>query len=170
MRRKIKQKLWPAFTAVAVGMTLVFVLFSSSHFPRRAAEGAVGLGLVLLGASQWRRASRHMDERPAEEVVDVATVVVDAEGSAEIVLGPEIPVVNPKLYLTAHGRPVVVEDAWHEEVSVLSCPRSIAYWHHGVVYPGVLSDKRTLRILLRNEGFAPATVRARVTTTKKAEE
>ena len=162
--RRIQQILWPAFTAVAVGMTLVFMLLSSSHFPRRAVEGGIGIGLVLVCASLWHRTSCREKKSASEIIVDQATVVVDARGSAEIILGPQKPITNPTLYLATRGRPITVEDAWHEEVSVLSSPRLTTYWNRGVVYPGVLDSRRVLRVLLRNEGRTPALVWARVTT------
>jgi hypothetical protein len=156
-----------AFAAIVTGMALMFVLLSSSSVSSRFLVGLLGLGTGLTGLSLWRR-SRKKESR--EVAVCKETVLVDSEGSAEILFAPSSPMEDTVLYLSAHGRPVSVEDVWHADVSTVSVPRSVLYWRKGVTYPGTVSADCPLRVLVRNTGYAPAAVRAVLSARKTHKE
>jgi len=148
-----------AFSAISTGMALVFVLLSSSAVSTRLLIGLLGAGIALTSWSLWRH-SRKKTPGDREAVVCKETVLVDVDGSAEIFFGPSSPMEDPVLYITAHGRPVSVEDVWHAGVSTVSVPRSILYWAKGVSYQGTVSAESPMRVLVRNQGYAAAAVRA----------
>jgi hypothetical protein len=149
---------WLYVAASATGAALLCMILTSWATSTRLTGGIAGVGIALIALSHWRRKIRR-EHVLKETVVDVATVLVDAESRAEILFGPAAPVMNPKLVMSAHGRPVVVEDAWHEG--------AVLHWRHGVVYPGVVDSKKTLKILLYNQGFTPAMVHAQLVATEE---
>ena len=155
-----------AFAAIVTGMALMFVLLSSSAVSYRLLIGLLGLGAALTALSLWRAASRKQ-KRDREIMVCKETVLVDVAGSAELVFAPATPMIDPTLYLTAHGRPVSVEDVWYDHVSTIVMPKSVLYWSKGVEYPGEISSDHPLRILVRNQGYAAAAVRASLSSRKK---
>ena len=163
MRKTYEQGLWSIFLAVSMGMSLLFMFASSYPLKTRALGGLAGLGFVLLQIS-LRRRHKKLGQTPDEIIVDEAVILVDGNGSGEIFLGTGRAIVNPRLVIQTAGGRVMVEDAWHEGVSVLSKPTPISHWRNGVTYPGVLSVLRPLKLLVHNESFRPATVRARVYT------
>jgi hypothetical protein len=149
-------------------MALVFVLLSSSTVSIRLLIGLLGLGAALTSLSLWKITKKKSREH--EVMVCKETVLLDVDGSAEIYFGPSSPLEDPTLYITAHGRPVSVEDVWHDGVSTVVVPRSILHWSKGVGYPGTVSADHPMRILVRNQGYAVATVRASLSSRKKTEE
>jgi len=156
---------WLYVSAIATGSALMCMILTSWSTSVRIMVGVAGVGLALVALSQWKKKLRN--EHVKEIVVDTASILIDAESRAEIVFGPVVATVNAKLIMSAHGRPVVVEDAWHEGVSVLSSPRAVLHWRHGIVYPGILDSGRTLKILLHNQGFTPAMVHAKIVVPEK---
>jgi hypothetical protein len=154
-----------AFAAIVTGMALMFVLLSSSSISNKLLVGLLGLGLALTCLSLWRAAGK-VKKREREVMVCKETVLVDVDGSAELIFGPSSPMEDPVLYITAHGRPISVEDVWHDGVSTVAVPRSVLYWNKGVSYPGTVSADRQLRILVRNQGYAAAAVRASLSSRK----
>jgi uncharacterized membrane protein YqaE (UPF0057 family) len=132
--------------------------------------GFMSIGLALVGLSQWRK--KVQCERPHEVVIDTVSILIDAESRGEILFSPVVAADSPKLYMSAHGRPVIVEDTWHAGVSVLSqtvgSSRAVVHWRRGVVYPGVIDSRRILKILLHNQGFTPAMVHAKLVEGTKA--
>jgi Flp pilus assembly protein TadB len=126
-----------------------------------------GLALAVAYHYMWWHSKEKKAATEQELVVLKETVIIDANGSAEITFAPVAPIVNPKLVLAAHGRPVRVEDIWHAGISVVSVQRSILYWRKGVFYSGHIDTNQPLKILLRNEGFAPATVQASIVVSKE---
>lgn len=152
---------WLFLAAGTAGMALLFTILTSWSVSARLATAGTAVGVSLVWLSLWRR-SVTVVRRTHEVVVCEESLVVDAESRGEVTLVPKHPVVNPKLIMSAHGRPVVVEDAWHEGVSVLASPKPVHHWRQGVVYQGILDEGRTLRVLFHNEGFTPARVSAHV--------
>jgi hypothetical protein len=130
--------------------------------------GLMGIGLALVGLSQWRKKTRC--ERTRGVVIDRASIIVDSESRAEIVFGPEPAVTDPKVVISAHGRPVIVEGIWHNDVCVLASSRRVDYWHRGIVYTGIVDATHTIKILLHNQGFTPAMVRAKLVVPETAED
>jgi hypothetical protein len=151
---------WLYFSAITTGAVLVCVLLSSWATSTRVMVAVAGLGLALAGISQWRR-SRHRGDVKTS-VVDVASVLIDAESRSEILFGPALSAESPRLVMSAHGRPVAVEDVWHAGVSVLAEPRAVVHWRRGVEYPGTVDSRHPLKILLHNQGFTPAMVHAQL--------
>jgi hypothetical protein len=168
MRRLLKhlspRDLWLVLSACTTGAALVFALVAPVGWTAKVLVLATGLALAVGYHIMWWR----MKEKTAKEIVVLKeTVVIDANGSAEITFAPPTAIVNPKLVLRAHGRPVVVEDVWHAGISVVSAQREVTYWHKGVVYGGHIDANQPLKVLLRNEGFAPAAVQASIVVTKQ---
>jgi len=158
-----------AFAAIVTGMALMFVLLSSSAVSIRMLIGLLGLGAALTSLSLWR-VVRKRDQKQREVTFCKETVLVDVEGSAEILFAPSSPMEDPILYITAHGRPASVEDVWHDGVSTVVVPRSVLYWSKGVSYPGTVSAEHPMRILVRNQGYAAAAVRASLSSRGKVKE
>jgi hypothetical protein len=156
----IEKQLGRIFIVVAIGMSLFFVLASSLPIKTRALGIIAGVGLLLLQVSSRRQMSKR--KRCLEVVADEATLIVDGQACGEIFLGTGKAFMNPRLVLTTLGGKVTVEDIWHESTSLLAAPMSASHWHYGVEYPGVLSVLRPLKLLIRNDSYRPATVRARV--------
>jgi hypothetical protein len=152
-----------AFAAIVVGMACTFVALSSTSLSYKLLISifAFGVALTCLSLrSHTRRLSNH------EISVCKETVLVDAEASGEIVFAPLTPMKNPTLGLTAHGRPVLVEDVWHDNLSLVASPSPIGNWRRGIVYPGIVDTEHTLRIVVRNTGYTPAAVRANLSAKK----
>jgi hypothetical protein len=160
VRRNIEKKLWSIFVSVAVGMSLLFMFASSYPLKTRALSGLAMLGFVLLQMSLRRRVARRNIH--LEVLIDEATIVIDGQGCGEIFLGAKVAFLNPRLTLTTLGGRTVVEDLWHDSLSVLAFPMTTLHWRLGVVYPGELSVQSPLKMLIRNDSNRPATVRARV--------
>lgn len=156
-----------AFAAIVTGMALMFVLLSSSAISSRVLVGLLGLGLALTFLSLWKAASK-TEKKERELMVCKETIMLDINGSAEIIFGPASPMEDPTLYITAHGRPVSVEDVCHDGVSTVVVPRSVLFWNKGVGYPGTVSADHPLRILVRNQGYAVAAVRASLSSRKSS--
>jgi hypothetical protein len=156
-----------AFAAIITGMAFIFVILSSSTVSYRLLIGLLGLGTALTALSLWKHTHPKKAKREREIMVCKETVLVDINGSAEIVFGPSSPMEDPTVYLTAHGRPVIVEEVQHGGVSLLAVPRDIAFWNKGVCCPGTVDADHPLRILVRNQGFAIAAVRASLSSRKK---
>ena len=160
MRHKINyHDFFLVFAAIVTGMALMFVLLSSSKVSNKLFTGLLGLGTALVSLSLWKftnKAKKHSKEI----LVCKETVLVDVGGSAEIFFGPSSPMEDPLLYITAHGRPVSVEDIWHDGVSTVVVPRSVLHWNKGVRYQGTVDADHPMRILVRNQGYAAIAVRA----------
>ena len=164
LRHASPHHLWLVLSACTTGAALVFALVAPVGWTAKVLVLATGLALAVGYHVMWWRANK----RPAKDVVLLKeTVVIDANGSAEITFAPPAAIINPKLVLRAHGRPVVVEDVWHAGVSVVSAQRAVTYWHKGVVYGGHIDANQPLKVLLRNEGFAPAPVQASIVVSKE---
>ena len=158
-----------AFAAIITGMGFTFVILSSSSVSYRLLIGLLGLGTALTALSLWKL-SHDKQQKTRETMVCKETVLVDVGGSAEIIFGPSSPMEDPTLYITAHGRPVIVEEVQHNGVSTVAVPRAISYWHKGVSYPGTVGADHQMRILVRNQGFAVAAVRASLSSRKITKE
>jgi hypothetical protein len=156
-----------AFAAIVTGMALLFVLLSSSAVSSRLLVGLLGIGLALTCLSLWKVAGKKHEH---EVMVCKESVLVDVDGSGELLFGPSSPMEDPVLYITAHGRPVSVEDVWHNGVSTVAVPRSVLYWNKGISYPGTVGADCQLRILVRNQGYAAAVVRASLSSRKNTKE
>ena len=154
-----------AFAAIVTGMALMFVLLSSSTVSIRMLIGLLGLGAALTSLSLWKVVGKR-EKKQREVAFCKETVLVDVDGSAEILFAPSSPMEDPTLYITAHGRPVSVEDVWHDGVSTVVVPRSVLHWNKGVEYPGTVSAEHPMRILVRNQGYAATAVRASLSSRK----
>lgn len=152
-----------AFSAIVAGMALTFVSLASWSASYKVLVILLSSGVALTCLSLRSKTRKH--ER--ETSVCKETVLVDSEASAEVVFAPASAMVNPVLHLTAHGRPVMVEDVWHDDVSLVVVPTPIIKWRRGVEYAGVVDSRRTLKIIVRNTGYAPAVVRASLSARKK---
>jgi hypothetical protein len=159
--------LWFALSACTTGSAVVFALFTPVNWVAKIVVLVSGLILAIAYHVMWWKSKKQAAQEEQEIVVHRELVYLDPNGSAEITFAPPAPIINPKLVLSAHGRPVKVEDIWHAGVSVMTVPRSIRYWNQGVVYSGHIDANQPLKILLINEGFAPATVRASIVVSKE---
>lgn len=155
-----------AFTAIVVGMAFTFVALSSSSVSYRILVALLALGVLFTYLSLKVKSRRRADR---ETSVCKETLLVDAEASGQLLFAPESPMTDPVLHLTAHGRPLLVEDVWHDDVSLVVAPQPIVAWRRGIVYHGVVDAKRTLRVVVRNAGYAPAVVRASLSAKKTKE-
>lgn len=156
---------WLYVAASTAGAGLLFMILVSWSTSTRIMIGIAGIGLALISLSQWRKKSRYVSTR--DVTIDTASILIDAESRAEIVFGPTVTIVDPKLIMSAHGRPVIVEDTWRNGLSLLSLPRAVHCWRHGIVYRGILDSQHTLRIMLHNQGFTPAMVHAKIVVESK---
>lgn len=154
--------MWLALSACTTGASLVFALWAPVGWVAKVAVLGAGTLLALLYLVMWEISRRRSARRREEIAVLKETVIVDAGGSAEILFAPPAAIVNPKLVMTAHGHLVKVEDIWHAGISVVSVPRSILYWHKGVVYSGHIDANQPLKVLLRNEDRMPVSVQASI--------
>jgi hypothetical protein len=163
MRRPIRASdFLTTFSAIVAGMALTFVALSSSTVSYRLLAALLGIGAGLTALSlRWKTAKRRVSSVCKE------TVLVDSEASSEIVFSPQSPMRDPVLYMTAHGRPVLVEDVWHDDVSLVASPVPVARWRQGVTCHGVVDARHPLRIVVRNPGYAPAAVRASLSAHKE---
>ena len=159
--------LWLLLSAGTTGSALIFALVAPVGWVSKIVILAAGLTLAVAYHVMWWRAKGRKSTGAKGLVVLRETVLIDVGSSSEITFAPPAAILNPRLAMTAHGRPVVVEDVWHAGVSVVSVSRSILYWHEGVTYAGHIDVEKPLKILLRNEGFAPATVRASIVVPKE---
>jgi hypothetical protein len=153
--------LWLAFSAGVVGMALTFVLVSSTSSYKKAAILTAGTSLSIVGLAVWRHFRAH------EVVLLRDNVLVAIESGADILFAPEEALLHPKLFLSSHGRPVIVEEIWRDGQPTLEGPSAITKWRQGVVYPGYLDASRPIKIRVRNEGFSPAVVHASIAAIKE---
>jgi hypothetical protein len=162
VRTKLDTKdLWLVFSAGVVGMALTFVLVSSTSSYKKAAIVAGGVSLSAFGLAVWRHFRAH------EVVLLRDNVLVAFESGADIVFAPDEALLHPKLFLSSHGRPVVVEQIWRDGQPTLTGPTAITKWRQGVVYEGYLDASRPIKIRVRNEGFSPAVVHASIAAIKE---
>jgi hypothetical protein len=153
--------LWLVFSAGLIGMALTFVLVSSSSSYKKAAILAGGVSLSAVGLAVWRHFRAH------EVVLLRENVLVSVENTADISFSPTETLLHPKLFLSAHGRPVVVEEVWRDGEPTLTGATAITKWRGGVLYQGYLDASRTIKIRVRNEGFSPAVVHASIAAIKE---
>jgi len=166
-RHLASRDVWLALSACTTGASLVFALWAPAGWVAKILVLGAGTILALLYLVMWEVSRRRAVHRHEELAVLKETVLLDVGGSAEILFAPPAAIVNPKLVMTAHGHSVKVEDVWHAGISVVSVPRSILYWHKGVVYSGHIDANQPLKILLRNEGRVPASVQASIVVPPK---
>jgi hypothetical protein len=160
--------LWLVLSACTTGIALVFALFAPVGWAAKVSVLGSGLVLALAYHFAWWWLKKIQKVAIVKDVVVLKeTVLIDVGGSAEIVFAPTAPVESPRLVMSAHGRPVKVEDVWHAGLSTISVPRSILYWCQGVTCTGCVSVAEPLKILLRNAGHAPVSVRASLVVTPK---
>lgn len=156
MRREIEKKLSSIFVAVAVGMSLFFILASSYPLTIRALGGLAGVGLALLQFALRRKLEKRL------VIVDQVALVIDAQASRDVFLAPIDAIINPRIVIAVMGGRALVEDAWHNGVSVVPKPLPASHWQKGVTYPGVLDYQKPFKLLIRNESDRPSTVCVRV--------
>ena len=153
--------LWLAFSAGVVGMALTFVFVSSTSSYKKAAILAGSVSIATVGLAVWRHFRAH------EVVLLRDNILVAIESGADILFAPDEPLLHPKLFLSSHGRPVVVEEVWRDGQPTLTGPTAITKWRSGVIYPGYLDASRPIKIRVRNEGFSPAVVHASIAAIKE---
>lgn len=162
MKKVDTRDLWLVFSAGLVGMALTFVIVSTSPGYLKAAIVSGGVSLSAVGLAVWRHFRAH------EVILLHSDLRLDSEAEGELVFSPTDELLNPKLFLSSHGRPVVVLEIWQgDQPTVTNGPVTISKWRHGVVYEGYLDAGHPLKIQLRNEGFAPAVVHASVAAIKE---
>jgi xanthosine utilization system XapX-like protein len=153
--------LWLAFSSGTLGMGLMFVLVSASPPAYKATAIGIGLVGVVVGISVWQHFRRH------EVVMLREQVQIEGESCAELTFAPLTSLMHPKLFLSVHGRPIVVTDVWRNEEPMIPGPVTASLWREGVVYPGYLDTGHPLRIRFCNEGFASAVVYASIAAIKE---
>jgi len=153
--------LWLVLSAGIIGMALTFVLVSATSSYKKAVILTAGVSLSAVGLAVWRHFRAH------EVVLLRDNVLVAVESGADIVFAPDEALLHPKLFLSAHGRPVVVEQIWRDGQPTLADPTAISKWRGGVIYEGYLDASRPIKIRVSNEGFSPAVVHASIAAIKE---
>lgn len=146
-----------------VGSLLPYVIWSSARPGAKWWFGCLGLGFV--GIASWQLARRWQIRQGGRPLMK-QTVLVGAQGSAEIVFSPKKPIADPVLFLRSYGKgaseargwgpggvgdgpavpeggrgkpQVVVVDILRNGVSLVFGPHVIEHWNRGVAYPGFLN-------------------------------
>jgi hypothetical protein len=171
-----KSDLFITATAGLVGTLLVYVFLATTSLSWQLSMGGIELGCVCFAI--WYLARRRQVKKYKGQWLLRETMLVDAQGSAEISFSPRKPIGNPMLLLRAYGKntsQVVVEDIWINSRNVVAGPLTLDHWYQGITYPGVLNSIQDpsdnvvttapLKILVRNLGPSPVCVYAHVCAT-----
>ena len=100
------------------------------------------------------------------------SIEVAPEGRAELVLVPDVPVLNPRLFMSPKGAEIKIESIFHGPSDLLRCDGvPLEHFRFGITLGITASHEEPIKIVFTNQGTLPTLVGAslvgRATSTEK---